>query len=160
MHYTPEESVRRFWENVDQTNQCWLWLGARTHHPTHSYGVLIRDNRRRRAHRFAWELENGPVPQGFLVCHSCDTPLCVRVEHLFLGTNRDNTQDMLAKDRHGKRRVHGSSHHKAVLTEASVSQLRRERAAGSSLSSLAEKYGVSKGLVWQISVGRIWKHVD
>lgn len=155
---SPAVSEARFWEKVDRSGECWLWTGQTTEHPTHPYGVLRRDGRRLRAHRFAWELTHGPVPDGLLVCHSCDVTPCVRPDHLFLGTNQDNTQDMLAKERHGTERVHGSDHHKAVLSEDDVRRIRSELGSRS-LGSLATEYGVSKGLVWQISAGRIWKHV-
>jgi hypothetical protein len=79
---------------------------------------------------------------------------------LFLGTNRDNTQDMLVKGRHGVERVHGSAHHKAVLTEPLVRELRDARLAGASYASLGERFGVSKGLAWQICARRIWRHVE
>jgi hypothetical protein len=59
------------------------------------------------AHRIAWELTNGPIPAGLFVCHHCDTPGCVRPDHLFLGTAQENMQDASRKDR----MLHGTKWH-------------------------------------------------
>lgn len=157
--YSPETDARLFWERVNRGPDCWLWTGATTNSNGYLYGVLRRHRRWQRAHRYAYELAVGPIPEGMLVCHACDVPLCVRPDHLFLGTHRDNTQDMLRKRRHGRERVHGSAHHKAKLTESDVQEIRRKRADGAALGPLASEYGVSKGLIWQIVSRRIWTHV-
>jgi hypothetical protein len=90
---TPTE---RFWTRVDKSGECWVWTGA--HLPT-GYGRLTGAKRGMYAHRFSWELHNGPIPDGLLVCHKCDNPPCVRPDHLFLGTNVDNIRDRDAKGR-------------------------------------------------------------
>lgn len=75
---------------------CWLWLG-----PTaNGYGVFNDQGRRVRAHRAAYEQANGPIPDGMVICHKCDTPSCVNPDHLFCGTQRDNVRDMAVKGRH------------------------------------------------------------
>ena len=63
------------------------------------YGQLWRDGKHYKAHRLQWEVCFGPIPRGMFVCHSCDNPICVRPAHLFLGTPKDNTRDMLNKGR-------------------------------------------------------------
>jgi hypothetical protein len=76
---------------------CLLWTGVTKRD---GYGVIgIGRGKQYRVHRIAWEVKYGAVPQGLLVCHKCDTPLCVNVDHLFLGTPKDNTQDMIRKGR-------------------------------------------------------------
>lgn len=92
----------RFWRLVpDQPREgCWLWTGT----PAGGRYGNFKTGRGREsttAHRFAWELTYGPIPIGMFVCHRCDTPKCVRPDHLFLGTARENTRDMLEKGRHG-----------------------------------------------------------
>lgn len=88
----------RFWSKVEKTDACWLWRGGVK---PNGYGrFVIGHSTQVYAHRFAWELTNGAVADGLFVCHHCDTPLCVRPDHLFLGTHTENMRDMLAKGRH------------------------------------------------------------
>lgn len=75
---------------------CWIWTGATVRD---DYGCIIVDGKVIRAHRFSWQLHNGPIPKGLFVLHKCDTPSCVNPQHLFLGTQLDNIRDMLNKNR-------------------------------------------------------------
>ena len=90
------ESLSLFWAKVDKSGECWTWTGARD---PRGYGRLGRGRKTLFAHRFSWEEENGPIPNGLFVCHSCDNPACVRPSHLFLGTQKDNIRDMMSKNR-------------------------------------------------------------
>ena len=92
-------TLERFWSKVNKTDGCWEWTGARTAPGWH--GVVRTAGRKVVAHRFAWELENGPVPDGLRVLHHCDNPACVRADHLWLGTQRENMIDASAKGRTG-----------------------------------------------------------
>lgn len=73
-------------------DSCWIWMGSLG---TNGYGQFGG----KRAHRIAYETANGPLPAGLYVCHRCDNPRCVRPEHLFLGTQRDNIHDAMRKGR-------------------------------------------------------------
>lgn len=88
--------AKDFWANTRQNKECWDWNGATF---TDGYGAVSWRGVLRRAHRVAWEIANGPIAKGLLVCHHCDNPKCVRPEHLFLGTIQDNTHDMIQKGR-------------------------------------------------------------
>jgi hypothetical protein len=75
---------------------CWLWLG---HMHRGGYGQLTRNNRTLKAHRVAYEDAHGLIPDGALVCHHCDTPLCVNPEHLYVGTWQSNMDDRVKRGR-------------------------------------------------------------
>ena len=75
---------------------CWLWMGALG---SWGYGVIWGDGRLKRAHRVAFELYVGPIPEGMDVCHKCDVTWCVNPEHLFLGDDSDNQRDRALKGR-------------------------------------------------------------
>ena len=77
-------------------DSCLLWKGYRR---SDGYGLVRVNGRYYRAHRFVFEKAYGPIPSGILVCHSCDTPACVKPKHLFLGTNKDNSNDKVRKGR-------------------------------------------------------------
>lgn len=105
------EACARFWARVDKTNGCWEWRGPKN---PKGYGLFHYPRRWvTTAHRVAWMITRGRVPQDLLVCHHCDNRGCVRPDHLFLGTAQDNANDMKAKGRqrngHTKKwdRLHG-----------------------------------------------------
>lgn len=113
----------------------------------------------KRAHRVAWRLVNGPIPEGMWVLHHCDNPSCVNPKHLFLGTPKDNAQDMIKKGRQGDNR--GENAGGAKLTAEDVRAIRREYARGGvTQRALARRYGVSKGSIWYIVNYGTWKHLD
>lgn len=164
------EIVDFFWARVDRIaspSGCWLWTGRRNQN---HYGILTEigsggKKRNLRAHRLSWELHNGPIPNGLLICHACDNPPCVRPEHLFLGTHADNSHDMAVKGRsgsilHPEIIRHGDAHHNAKLTSAQVIEMRQRYASGGVFQyELAREYGVSQHLVSLIIRGKAWRHL-
>ena len=99
-----QDDVARFWEKVDKSGECWLWRGSISVKSL-GYGVFhVGNHSTVIAHRYSWELANGPIPKDdgeWCVCHHCDNPKCVRPEHLFLGRDQDNHDDMVRKGRAG-----------------------------------------------------------
>ncbi len=80
----------RFWSKVSGGESCWEWNGSRNED---GYGIVKRDGKLRKAHRLAYELAWGPIPDGLLIRHRCDNPPCCRPTHLIPGTKLDNARD-------------------------------------------------------------------
>jgi len=160
-HLPPEE---RFWLMVDKRgpDDCWPWAGCRLRH---GYGHFNVNGRKTLAHRFSWSLVNGPIPDGngwhgTCVLHRCDNPPCVNPAHLFLGTQADNIDDMIAKGRNGYTGQRGEKHGMAKLTESQVIEIRRRYAIGNiSQEKLAFELGVSQTTIGSIVRRDKWTHV-
>lgn len=76
---------------------CWIWIANRV---GNGYGQInLRGGKKRLVHRVLWEILRGPIPQGMILCHKCDKPSCCNPDHLFIGTYKDNSDDMWAKGR-------------------------------------------------------------
>ena len=129
--------ISRFWSHVEKTDTCWLWCGA----TNYGYGVMhIKRAHRLRAHRVSWELSHGPIPLGLYICHRCDVKLCVRPDHLFLGTQVENMADMVLKGRGASGEKHGDimrkvarrgeAHPSSRLSEAQVREIMSRRKEG------------------------------
>lgn len=149
------KTVERFWSKVDTTGECWEWTRGRHRN---GYGCFHADGRSYRAHRFAWELTNGVIPNGLYVLHQCDNPSCVRPDHLYLGTQGDNMADCAAKGRLVT--VRGASKHRAVLNDDAVREIRRLYATGAfSQRELSKQFGVCNKVVCQVIHRQRWSHV-
>lgn len=110
---TPTPDTEHFWRRVDTSADCSLWTGPVNRG---GYGVYNHLGERCLAHRAAWILTFGPIPDGMGVLHHCDNPPCVRPDHLFIGTQADNARDMNAKGRnvfqkHPEKMPRGDRHH-------------------------------------------------
>lgn len=143
----------QFWSKVEKTDGCWIW---RSYRDPKGYGRFMAKSGSRLAHRRSWEMENGPVPDGMCVCHHCDNPPCVRLDHLFLGTVKDNVDDMMAKGRYVTRK--GEKHGMAVLNSENVSAIRGMYASGSaSQRGLAKTFGVAKTTIARVIHRYSWR---
>jgi hypothetical protein len=137
---------------VTAADGCWNCRGATN---DGRYCVVAVNGRKTLAHRAAYELLVGPVPEGLEVCHRCDNTRCVNPEHLFLGTHLDNMRDMVAKGR----QVRGERSPNAKLTDADVVDLRARRRAGASIASMARARGLHPSVVSRVCAGKRWAHV-
>jgi hypothetical protein len=151
----------RFWNKVQKgtaehsKTECWLWTGAVT---SNGYGNFSRDAKQQKAHRVAWELTNGRIPDGLYLCHHCDVKRCVRPDHLFLGTHTENMQDAVSKNQN----AFGVRHGRRKLTEAQVREIRETYqpwVRSRSLRALAKRFGVQVFTVSAIVNGQTWQRL-
>lgn len=145
----------RFWSWVDQSHLdgCWPWMGSRS---PKGYGQFMWPDRKpRRAPRVMWWLVFGAIPDGMFVLHRCDNPCCVNPTHLFLGTMKDNTRDMVLKGR--ARGARGEKHRNAHLTADDVREI---RSATGPHREMAERFNISEPHVSNIRARKKWKHLD
>lgn len=147
----------RFWDKVDTSGDCWLWTANRLRgrDGTKRYG-LIGGSRRGGgtfyAHRVSWEIHNGPIPEGANVCHHCDSPACVKPDHLFLGSQKQNVQDMDRKGRRGS--VGPQAGTTGKLSKKEVLSLMDMYSQGYKQDQLAKVFGVSRATVSNYLTGR------
>lgn len=150
----------RFWASVEKTDECWVWTGKLN---SGGYGMMTVDGRKVRAHRFSWELHNGPVPDTLFVLHNCpggDNRACVNPEHLWTGTHLDNITDCVKKGRNKyPRDTHGERNGHSKLTEREVCEIRRLYSEGVRQSDLARRFSVSQSTILDIRKRRIWRHI-
>lgn len=149
----PENLKARFWAKVSvrKDSSCWAWDSNKT---VKGYGQIYVGEGQSPvgAHRLSYMIHHGPVPDGMYVCHSCDNPECTNPNHLFLGTPKDNTQDMLTKSREAWGMKSGSR----KLTTDQVISIRRAYADGESIDILMGIFGVSRSCITDIVTGRRW----
>lgn len=136
----------------EPTTGCLLWTGAVNNNGYGAYSM--RPGNTRLAHRVAWALEHGPIPDGLDVCHHCDTPACVNVDHLFVGTHADNMADMQRKGRNAI--LLGFENPKAKLTPETLARLRALRAQGHTYIALAKTFGMTREALSMAVRGRTY----
>jgi hypothetical protein len=175
----------RFWKQVQISDGCWEWTGSRRNR--FGYGCFNVAGGKVLAHRMAWKIRNGAIPNRLCVLHRCDNPPCVNPDHLFLGTRGDNAHDMEAKERsrhptglangrhtkpertaRGERhgfRLHPEAHSRgersanAKLTERAVKSIRQLYKRGASAVAIAHEFDVSRSQVFKIVQRKAWAHV-
>lgn len=135
---------------VDPNTGCRLWVKRCDED---GYGRTAVDGKTIQAHRAMWEAVHGPIPPGMRVCHHCDTPPCIELECLFLGTDADNVADRDAKGRQARGEKQGLS----KLTEEDVRAIRRSQEGP---SIVAKRFDITAPNVWFIRTRRTWAHVE
>lgn len=154
-----DATVCRDGPTYENLGRCWIWTGGKS---KKGYGQFTVKGKNLRAHRYAYEVLVGPVPNGLCVLHKCDTPSCVNPKHLFVGTTQENQQDKFVKGRQAK----GESNGFSKVTESVVRELRRryELKKGyydpvNGQPALAKEFGLTQANVSLIVRRETWKHV-
>lgn len=162
----PPDAPKRFAQSYipEPNSGCWLWLGSLR--GSLGYGRIKVDGKTISAHRYSWQLANGPIPPGLVVCHRCDNPACVNPDHLFAGTQADNIADCRNKGRFADNtwtsgfRRHiakpGAKNRFAKLTEADVIDIRADRRR---YVKIAPEYSVTPECISAIKRRLTWKHI-
>lgn len=147
--YEPSVDLLHKMVEIDEQTGCHVWQGAPNHNGYGRIGINYKDYL---AHRLSYELQVGPIPEGFFVCHKCDNRLCINPEHFFLGTISDNHADMVSKGRHR----YGAKQWKTRLTDEDV---RAIRSMSGSHREIGSRFGISGSAVSAIRARKNWKHV-
>jgi hypothetical protein len=161
MNYS-QDVIDRFWSKVKYPGNdqyCWEWTAGLKGKKNHEYGTFqLASYISIYAHRFSWEFYNGPIPNDLQVLHTCDNTKCVNPEHLFLGTNYDNVQDKISKNRQTKGSKNGWLH---VLTENDVEEMiiKIYNKEFSTINQIANHYGIDRSVISHILNGEAWTHV-
>lgn len=146
--------VQRFERKFEKTEGCWLWRASLA---GKGYGQIKLPKQRRQeyAHRVSYLIYRGEITAGWFVCHTCDIPRCVNPDHLFLGTAKDNLQDMKQKGRS----TSGVRNARAKLTEEEVRQIRVCLAAGMTQMQIASAFKLCQVQVSRIHTRKRWAHI-
>lgn len=149
MKFTEEQRIEAFWSKVDKSggiDGCWIWTAGKT---GNGYGSVKWKGKQFPAHRIAYFLHFGNIPDNLFACHKCDNPACVNPNHLFMGTHQENVDDRERKNRNNFRA--GERHPLAKLTDDEVEEIRQKYAKGNiTYKELALEYQVSDSNIYRI----------
>ena len=152
--------IERFWSKVKKGDFCWNWTSSVSRG---GYGKFsVSRSKWVEAHRISYLIKHGSIPDGLCVLHKCDNKMCVRPDHLFLGTYNDNVQDCIVKGRARRGKLIpmlGEDHVNSKLTNKGVRLMRKMRKAGVLLKEIANEFGCCEAQVSLIVRRKAWKHV-
>lgn len=145
-----EKLKRRFNKKISKGVNCWIWKGG----ASRGYGKFWVDGKIRQAHVVAWVIEHGPVPKNKVVMHDCpggDERSCVNPDHLKLGTQQQNMDDMKGRSSNGRPSQR--------MTAEIVRLVRMDRAGGATYKTLRDVYGFEEISLWRVVNLKTWKNV-
>lgn len=139
-------------------SDCWYWFGCTDEI---GYGRLVHYKGENKAHRISWLLFKGDIPKGLKVLHKCDIRNCVNPDHLFLGTQKENVQDMFKKGRqHSNRAPEGERNHMSKLTEEKVKSIRDLHSKGTiTQKALSAMFNVSPMTICRVVNKKLWRNI-
>lgn len=151
-----ETFLYRTYKKVRPTQSgCFEFYG---HRNEDGYGRIRGDEKKLVfVHREIWRRFRGEIPEKMCICHHCDNPCCVNLNHMFMGTHQENMADRKRKKRYAAHP--GSKNGSAVLTEADIPTIRQRIKLGEQCYALGREYGVTGEAILAIKHGRNWKHV-
>ena len=156
-----ERAKKSFEKRVIKKDGCWNWNGS---FDKDGYSKMtVKTNMGfNRAHITSWKIHNGKIPEGLCVLHKCDNPSCTNPEHLFLGTAKDNTQDMIKKGRDGFNIWNqlGSLNPQSKLDENKVKEIKKMIQKGLKSLEISLKFNVSRRTITDIRLNKSWKQVE
>ena len=151
------DTIERFMGKVKKTDSCWVWTA---YIDKLGYGQFKLNGKMDKAHRAAYILFKGDIPEGMCVLHNCpggDDRSCVNPDHLWLGTHSDNMKDKVNKGT--QHHPTGSINGKAKVSESQIQEIRSLRESGWTLNELSIKYGVYDTAIDKICRFKTWKHI-
>ena len=138
---------------IDQVTKCWNWTGKLTS----CYGHINVNAKMEYVHRVMYKIFYGKIPEDKpFVLHDCDNPKCCNPLHLYAGTQKDNIQDMIKRNRCNDRFYRGEKNGNAKLTEKQVLEI---RASQESQVTMAKRFNVSRGTINRIKHQKSWQHI-
>jgi hypothetical protein len=149
---------KRFIKKINFTDTCWLWTASK--YPG-GYGSFRFDGKTYQTHRFLWTFLRGEIPDGLCVLHKCDVRACIKPDHLFLGTRKDNVYDMMTKGRGVQ--LKGEHHGMSRLTDGQADAIRKMYVRGNkefSQLKIAEIYGVDRSVIGKIVRGVAYNYAN
>lgn len=156
----PKTVEERLWSKVDVKgpDDCWNW--QEESRDGKGYGAILFRKKIVKAHRVAWIITNGEIPDGLFVLHKCDNRACCNPNHHFLGTNMDNVLDMMAKDRCAPTRARGEGSGISKFTDAQILAIRAKHDGNlKNFSATAREYGVTPSTIINIVYRKTWAHI-
>ena len=142
-----KNNERKIEWRVDKNTGCFEII---SHHRCHWHPIIVRDNKRMTINRYVWILKKGKIPKGMIVRHKCDNPRCININHLVLGTPKDNSRDMCCRNRQANGEKNGSV--KLKRNQVLEIYLTKEKQR-----VLAKKYKVDRSQIGYIKRGVSWK---
>jgi len=151
IRFCDDDPVKRFWTYVRKESNCWIWTGTKQRG---GYGHFRIKGKDYTAHRYAYQLANGPIPPKMEIMHTCDVRACVNPAHLRCATHHENMLDAMAKDRHAR----GERNRMNKLTDEQAREILSLKGT-TSAPKLCGRYGVGPAAINAIWRGDYWKHI-